>query len=72
MQNEIANGRDVEEPFDDAQVYGRLDDVDKALDTLHRNYEVRSFFLTFIKIDPAYDSLRSDPRFVSLTQRMGW
>jgi TolB-like protein/DNA-binding winged helix-turn-helix (wHTH) protein/Flp pilus assembly protein TadD len=61
----------AEDPFDDAQVYARLADVDKAMDALLRDYEQRSFFVTFIKVDPAYDSLRSDARFASLVQRMG-
>jgi len=40
------------------------------LDTLQRSYEQRVFFVNFIRVDPAYDSLRSDPRFANLAQRM--
>jgi TolB-like protein/DNA-binding winged helix-turn-helix (wHTH) protein len=53
------------------QVYARLGDADMAIDTLQRSYERRVFFVNFIKVDPAYDSLRSDPRFVNLVHRMG-
>jgi hypothetical protein len=54
-----------------AAVYARLADADKAMDALLSDYQHRRFFVTFIKVDPAYDSLRSDARFVSLVQRMG-
>jgi tetratricopeptide (TPR) repeat protein len=72
VQKDMASGPGGERnPFDDAQVYGRLADVDKAMGALLSDYERRSYFITFIKVDPAYDSLRSDARFVSLVQRMG-
>jgi TolB-like protein/DNA-binding winged helix-turn-helix (wHTH) protein len=60
-----------QDAFVESQVYARLADADKAIDALLHEYRYRSFFVTFIKVDPAYDSLRSDGRFVSLVQRMG-
>jgi hypothetical protein len=59
------------EVFFAPQIFARLGDTDMALDTLQRSYEQRVFFVSFIKVDPAYDSLRSDPRFANLVQRMG-
>jgi len=53
------------------QVFARLGEADFALKSLSRSYEMRSFFVTFIKVDPALDSLHSDPRFVNLVRRMG-
>jgi hypothetical protein len=60
-----------EDPFDDAQVYGRLADADNAMEALRRDFDGRSFFMTFINVDPAYDAIRSDTRFSSLVKRMG-
>jgi TolB-like protein/DNA-binding winged helix-turn-helix (wHTH) protein/Tfp pilus assembly protein PilF len=57
--------------FFEPQVYARLGNSDLALDALQRGYDQRVFFVNFIKVDPAYDSLRSDPRFAALVQRMG-
>jgi TolB-like protein/DNA-binding winged helix-turn-helix (wHTH) protein/tetratricopeptide (TPR) repeat protein len=72
IRKSMENGPGGEQDaFDDAQVYARLADADKAMDALLSEYQQRSFFVTFIKVDPAYDSLRSDARFVSLVQRMG-
>ena len=72
IRKSMGNGPGGEQDaFDDAQVYARLADADKAMDALLSDYQHRSFFVTFIKVDPAYDSLRSDARFVSLVQRMG-
>jgi hypothetical protein len=53
------------------QVFARLGEPEMALKSLWRSYKDRSFFVTFINVDPALDSLWSDPRFVNLVRRMG-
>ncbi len=69
MSNEKAV-RNVGE-FDTPQAYARLGDKERALKWLERNYEERATLGTLMNVDPAFDSLRSDPRFQSLVQRMG-
>jgi serine/threonine protein kinase/Tfp pilus assembly protein PilF len=47
-----------------------LGDKELALVWLNKAYDAR-FGLTFIKINPMWDSIRSDPRFADLLRRMG-
>ncbi|HUE87840.1 MAG TPA: protein kinase [Vicinamibacterales bacterium] len=51
--------------------YIGLGDTDAALSWLEKGYAERSQALTFLKTDPVYDPLRSDPRFVDLMRRVG-
>ena len=57
--------------FGNPQVYAQLGDEQKALKELQRNYEERLPLATLANVDPAFDSLRSDPRFKELVWRMG-
>jgi DNA-binding winged helix-turn-helix (wHTH) protein/TolB-like protein/Tfp pilus assembly protein PilF len=57
-------------PVDIAAAYAALDAKDLAFQWLNRGYENRSSFLAYLKVDRAYDSLRSDPRFAELLKRM--
>jgi hypothetical protein len=57
--------------FDTPQVYARLGDKESALKGLERNYEERETLGTLLNVDPAFDSLRSDQRFLDLVRRMG-
>jgi len=57
--------------FDVPQIYARLGDEQKALESLARNYEERRALGTLLNVDPAFDSLRSDQRFGDLVRRMG-
>ena len=59
------------QPFFYAKGYARLGDKDKAFEYLERMYEVRSPNMTQVCVEPALDSLRSDPRFDELLQKIG-
>ncbi|MCI4331979.1 MAG: tetratricopeptide repeat protein [Thermoplasmata archaeon] len=53
-----------------ALVYTGLGDADQAIAWLERAYEERSSWLLWIKVEPRFDPLRSDPRFATLLLRM--
>jgi TolB-like protein/class 3 adenylate cyclase/Tfp pilus assembly protein PilF len=53
-----------------ALVYTGLGEVDQAILWLERAYEERSSWLVWIKVEPRFDVLRSDPRFDSLLRRL--
>jgi TolB-like protein/thioredoxin-like negative regulator of GroEL/predicted Ser/Thr protein kinase len=54
-----------------AQIYARLDQKDQAFDWLKRAYEEHDSGIASLKVDPVFDSLRSDPRFQDLIRRLG-
>ena len=54
-----------------ATVYAGLGEKEEALAWLDKAYEARSDFIVFIKVDLAWDGLRSDPRFQDLLRRIG-
>jgi TolB-like protein/DNA-binding winged helix-turn-helix (wHTH) protein/Tfp pilus assembly protein PilF len=60
-------------PFDVALIYAGLGEKDEAFAWLEKAYEERAVrrFL-FLKIEPAFDGLRSDSRFQDLLRRMGF
>jgi TolB-like protein/Tfp pilus assembly protein PilF len=58
-------------PADIAVLRGDLGEEDEAFQWLGKAYEERSNFLINLKVDPAFDSLRSDPRFAALSARIG-
>lgn len=53
-----------------AAAYGALGESNIAFDLLDKAYAERDSSLPFCKIHPAYDSLRSDPRFAALLKKM--
>jgi hypothetical protein len=48
-----------------------MGDVEGALAWLDRAYAERNGPLVFLNVDPAFDSLRGDPRFQELRRRVG-
>ena len=54
-----------------AMVYAELGEKDQALNWLEKGYKERATKMVFLKIDPFFDNLRSDPRFVELVRRVG-
>jgi TolB-like protein len=58
-------------PLQIAQLYLRTGNAPKALEWLERACDERSAGLVYLKTDPQYAPLRSDPRFPSLLARVG-
>jgi serine/threonine protein kinase/tetratricopeptide (TPR) repeat protein len=55
-----------------ASAFSTLGDRDKAFLWLNKAYDARQVGLIFLRVDPAYDSLRSDPRYADLVRRIGF
>jgi TolB-like protein/DNA-binding winged helix-turn-helix (wHTH) protein/Flp pilus assembly protein TadD len=55
-----------------ALIHVGLDETDLAFEALERAFEERSTLLTYLKMDPRFDPLRSDPRFRELLRRMNF
>jgi TolB-like protein/Flp pilus assembly protein TadD len=53
-----------------ALVYAGLGDKEKAFESLERAFEERSTLLTYLKMDPRFDSLRKDPRYQAMLRRL--
>jgi tetratricopeptide (TPR) repeat protein len=53
-----------------ATIYCGLGDKDQALAWLERAYAAHDVRMTFLKVDRRWDALRSDPRFITLMQKM--
>jgi DNA-binding winged helix-turn-helix (wHTH) protein/TolB-like protein/Flp pilus assembly protein TadD len=56
---------------DIAVICADLGEKDQAFGWLEKAYGERSNSLVYLKLDPAFDSLRSDPRFAALVARIG-
>jgi serine/threonine-protein kinase len=54
-----------------AFIHAGLGQTDPAFRWLEKAYEERSAWLVYAKVDPKYENLRSDPRFVNLLRRVG-
>jgi len=55
---------------DIAVVYVGLRQKDRAMEWLEKAYEQRTDTLTYIKMEPRFDPLRSDPRFQDMLRRL--
>ena len=54
-----------------ALVYAGLDDQDQTFSWLEKAYEERFYRVAYLKVEPLWDRLRPDPRFVDLLRRVG-
>ena len=54
-----------------AKLYARQGNRVAALESLERAYQERSAWFNFIGREPAFDSLRTDPRFQKLEHEVG-
>ena len=68
--NDLSQRRYVS-AYDLALIHVGLGENDRAFEMLERAYEERSSGLSWLKVDPRLNTLRSDPRFASLMSRVG-
>jgi tetratricopeptide (TPR) repeat protein len=54
-----------------AIIHAGLGEKEEAFKWLERGYQEREAALLFLRVEPTYDPLRSDPRFADLLRRIG-
>lgn len=62
--------REYVSPYGFAVIYADLGDKDRAFAWLEKSLAARDVNLTLLRVEPEMDSLRSDPRFTALQQRV--
>jgi TolB-like protein len=55
-----------------AAIYNELGDKDQALAQLEQAYQERSQWMAWLKVEPALDRLRSEPRFQELMRKLNF
>ena len=58
-------------PEEPAYLYAILGDKDRAFAWLEKSFQQRTHGMPFLKEDPTWDDIRSDPRFTDLERRVG-
>ncbi|MBA4123811.1 MAG: winged helix-turn-helix domain-containing protein [Acidobacteria bacterium] len=67
----LSTGRFVS-PSHIALVYNGLGEQDETFAWLERGFQQRDPKMTFLKVDPKWNNLRSEPRFIDLMRRMNF
>lgn len=58
-------------PYNIALIYNGLGERDEALAWLEQGYEQRDVRMMFLKVEPKWNNLRSEPRFQDVLRRVG-
>lgn len=65
------SARNPNTPFGHARWFTMMGRKADALDCLEKAYEQRAFLMAWVKADPIFDELRSEPRYQAVLQKMG-
>lgn len=57
-------------PYNFALVYNALGESSKALDYLKKGFAGKDVRMVFLKVEPKWNNLRNEPRFIELMRRM--
>ena len=69
--SKLSTGRFVP-PSHIALIYNGLGETEETLAWLERGFQQRDPKMTFLKVEPKWNNLRSEPRFVDLMRRMNF
>ena len=67
----LQTSKEYKSPGELAQIYAALGDWEEAFASLEKAYAGHDLQLQYLGVDPAFDSIRSDPRFTDLIRRVG-
>ncbi len=59
-------------PYNIALIYNALGEDGKALDYLEKGFAEKDVRMVFLKVEPKWNNLRSEPRFTELMRRMNF
>ncbi len=59
-------------PYNFAIIYNALGEPEKALDNLEKAFAEKNVLMVFLKVEPKWNNLRSEPRFADLMRRMNF
>ena len=62
---------DAQSVFNAAKSYLDLGDKENALKFLEWSYEERQYFVVTLNVDPYWDDLRNEPKFIALLKKVG-
>jgi tetratricopeptide (TPR) repeat protein len=68
---QISEGRYVP-PYFSALIHNALGETDGALSLLEKGFAARDMRLVFLKVDPKWNNLRSEPRFIAIMKKMNF
>ncbi|HQU82758.1 MAG TPA: winged helix-turn-helix domain-containing protein [Pyrinomonadaceae bacterium] len=57
-------------PYHFALIYNGLGEKEKALDYLEKGFAEKDVHLVFLKVEPKWNNLQNEPRFIELMKRM--
>ncbi len=69
---QLQTSKEYVSPGELAILYGALGNKEAAFQSLEKAYAEHDLQLQFLKVDPAFDPLRSDARFQDLIRRVGF
>lgn len=69
--DKLKSAKEYVSPAELAALYAGLVDKEGAIASLEKAYAAHDLQMAYLKVDQHYDSLRSDPRFVELSRKVG-
>jgi len=57
-------------PYDLAIIHLGLEDKESALEQLEKAYDDRAGWMIYLNVEPVFDPIRSEPRFIALVRKM--
>ena len=64
-------GSDPSMFYNKATFYAFLGEKENALDNLEKAFQARAFMMAWVKAEPVFDDLRSEPRYQAILKKMG-